>query len=140
MLILRPLAVWLIETSSEVLILGLILTLLLGHDPYAFLKGLLIYSSGVILLFLSTGYVFTTIVARAVWRGRRLWSYPAFATLLFFIHFEIMNVGLGGAFEPSARVRIRTAGAFITFACTLGGSFFLLKWAPANSHMAELKP
>jgi hypothetical protein len=140
MLILKRLSAWFVETSSEVVLLGLVLTVLLGHDQHAFFKDLSIYSSGVILLSVTTGYLLSTIVVRAVWRGRTLWSYPAIATVLFFIHFEIMNVGLGGAFEPSARVRIRAAGACIVFACTLAGTFVLRKWAPAHSKLAEPQP
>jgi hypothetical protein len=140
MLILKRLAVWLVETSSEVVLLGLVLTVLLGHDRHAFFTDLAIYSSGIILLFVTTDYVLSTIVVRAVWSGRTLWSYPAIATVLFFIHFETMNVGLGGAFEPSARVRIRAAGACIVLVCTLTGTLALRKWAPAGSKLAETQP
>jgi hypothetical protein len=140
MLILKRLAAWFVETCAEVLLLGFVLTVLLGHDQHAFFKDLSIYSSGIILLFVTTGYLISTIVVRAVWRGRTLWSYPAIATVLFFIHFEIMNAGLGGAFEPSARARIRAAGACIVFACTLAGTFALRKWAPAHSKLAEPQP
>jgi hypothetical protein len=132
MLILKRLAVWFVETCAEVLLLGFVLTVLLGYDQYAFFKDLSIYSSGIIWLFFATGYLLSTIVVRAVWRGRTLWSYPAIATVLFFIHFEIMNEGLGGAFEPSARGRIRAAGAFIAFGCTLAGTFALRKWGQAR--------
>src|SRR5215469_4312619 len=121
MLIVKRLAVWFAETSSEVLLLSLVLTTLLGYDQRAFLRGLLAYAAGIVLLFITTGYLFTTIVARALWRGRRLWSYPAVATALFLIHFEIMNIGLHGAFEPSHRLRIRVAGACIAFVCTFAG-------------------
>jgi intracellular septation protein A len=140
MLILKRLSVWFVEISSEVVLLGLVLTVLLGHDQHAFFKDLSIYSSGIILLSVTTGYLLSTIVVRAVWRGRTLWSYPTIATVLFFIHFEIMNVGLSGAFEPSVRVRIRAAGACIVFACTLAGTFALRKWAPARSKLAESQP
>jgi hypothetical protein len=140
MLILKRLAVWCVETSSEVVLLGFVLSVLLGYDQHAFFKDLSIYSSGIILLFVTTGYLFSTIVVRAVWRGRTLWSYSAIATVLFFIHFEIMNVGLNGAFEPSPRVRIRAAGACIVFGCTAAGTFALRKWAPARSKLAEPQP
>jgi hypothetical protein len=133
MLILKRLAVWFVETSSEVVLLGLVLTVLLGHDQNAFLKDLSIYSSGIILLFVTTGYLLSTIVVRSVWRGRTLWSYPAIATVHFFIHFEIMNAGLGGAFEPSPRARIRAAGACIVFACTFVGGWFLQRWVKIGS-------
>jgi hypothetical protein len=132
--------VWFIETCAEVLLLGLVLTILLGHDQHAFFKDLSIYSPGIILLFFTTGYFLSTIVVRAVWRGRALWSYPAIATVLFFIHFEIMNVGVGGAFQPSARVRICAAGGCVAFACTLVGTFVLRKWAQASSQLAEPRP
>jgi hypothetical protein len=138
MLILKRLAVWFTETLTEVLLLGLVLTLLLGHDQHAFLKDLSIYSSGIILLFFTTGYLLSTVVVRIFWRGRTLWSYPAIAIILFFIHFEIMNVGLGGAFEPSTRLRVRVAGACIVFACTLAGTFALRKWASGRNKSAEL--
>jgi hypothetical protein len=128
MLILKRLSVWFVETCFEVLLLGLVLTVLLGHDQHDFFKDLSFYSSGIILLFFTTGYLLSTIVVRAIWKGRTLWSYPAIATVLFFIHFEIMNVGLGGAFEPSDRLRIRAAGACIVFACTLAGTFVLGRW------------
>lgn len=133
MLILKRLAVWFVETCAEVFLLGLVLTVLLGHDQHAFFKDLSIYSSGIVLMFFTTGYLLSTIVVRAVWRGQTLWSYPAIATVLFFIHFEIMNVGLGGAFEPSARLPILTAGACITFACTFVGGFVLREWAPSRT-------
>ena len=137
MLITKRLAVWFLETWSEALMLGLVLTVFLGHDQHAFFKDLLIYSSGIIMLFFTTGYLLSTIAFRAVWRGQALWSYPAIATVLFFIHFEIMNVAMGGAFEPTHSVRIRAAGEFIVFGCTLTGTFALRKWAPARSKSAD---
>jgi len=133
MLVLRRLAVWFVETSSEVLLLGLVLTVLLGHDEHAFFKDFARYSSGIVLLFFTTGYLLSTIVVRSVWRGRTLWSYPAIATFLFFIHFEIMNVALGGAFEPPDRIRIVVAGACIAFACTLAGTLALRTWVQADN-------
>jgi hypothetical protein len=40
MVIIKRLTVWLIETWLEALLLALGLSLLLGHDPHAFLKDL----------------------------------------------------------------------------------------------------
>jgi len=133
----KRLAVWFVETSSEVLLLGLVLAVLLGHDQHAFLRGVASYASGIVLLFITTGYILTTIIVRALWRGRTLWSYSSIATALFLFHFEIMNVSLGGAFEPSDRFRIRAAGACIAFACTFGGTLVLRKWALAHCKAAE---
>jgi hypothetical protein len=117
--------VWFIVTSLEVVLLGLVLALLMGHDQHAFFKDLSIYCSGIILLFFSTGYLLSTGFFRSFGVCRHGWS-PV-ATALFFIHFEIMNVGLGGAFEPSPSF-VQMPGC-IVFACTLAGTFALRKWA-----------
>jgi hypothetical protein len=95
--ILMRLAVWLIETSFEALMLGLFPIVLFGYDKHAFGKGLLFSVAGVALMFFTTGYLLTAAIFRAAWRGQRLWSYPAIATALFFIHFGILNVAAGGA-------------------------------------------
>ena len=129
----KRIAVWLIETVSEVLLLGLVLALLLGHDQHAFLKDVLIYSSGVSLLFFSTGFLLTTIIARAVWKTPKPWLYPVIATALFLIHFELMNMGVRGAFEPPTRLRVLIAGACIVFACTFAGTIALRRWTAVHA-------
>src|SRR5580704_8631414 len=124
----KRLTICFIETVSEALLLGLTLILLLGHDQHAFFRDVLISASAVSLLFFSTGYLLTTMVVRTVWKGRRSWLYPAVATALFFIHFEIMNVGVRGAFAPADRFRIRIAGAFVVLVCTSLGTLVLRRW------------
>jgi hypothetical protein len=131
----KRIVVWLIETCLEVLLLGVVLTLLLGHDRNSFIKDVFIYSSGIGLLFFSTGYLLTTIILRAMWRTPKPWLYAAAATALFFIHFEIMNVAARGAFEPPARFRIRVAGACIVFACTFVGSMALRRNSTMNAEL-----
>ena len=135
----KRLFVWFIETALEVLLLGVVLAVLLGHDHNAFIKDAMIYSSGITLLFFTTGYLLSTIVVRALWKGQILWLYPVAATVLFFIHFEIMNVGVGGAFQPSDRFRVRVAGAFIVLACTFAGTAALGRWAPAQDQLVKSK-
>lgn len=132
MLILKRLCVWFVETVTEALLLGIVLAVLLGHDQNAFLKDELIFSTAVTYMFFATGYLLSTAVVRALWRGRTLWSYPAIATALFFVHFEIMSVGVGGAFAPKDRLPICMAGACIAFASTLAGTFVLRKWVAAH--------
>lgn len=132
----KRIVVWFTETASEILLLGMILNVLLGHDPRAFLKDLSIYSSGVALLFFITGYLLTTIVVRAFWKGRSLLIYPAITTGLFLIHFEIMNVFLGGAFAPSDRPLIRAAGVCVVLICTIAGSYVLRKWVQTGRREA----
>ena len=128
MLILKRLTIWLFETSCEVILLGLFLTIFLGFDKHDFGKDLLTYIAGIILLSITTWYLLTTAVARALWAGQRPWPYPVIATTLFLIHFEIFNVGIRGAFDPQERLPVRAAGACIVFACTFAGSSLLRKW------------
>jgi len=132
---LKRLTVWLVETSFEALLLGAVLIALFGYDKNAFGKDLLIYSLSISFMFFTTGYLVTTVILRALWKGRSLWWYPAIATTLFFIHFEIMNVGMGGAFGQRDRYRTLAAGLCIAFACTLLGTFALKRWATPHSDM-----
>ena len=127
MLIIKRLSVWVVETALEALLLALVLISLFGYDPHAFGKSLLICATWIVIMFFVTGYLFSTAVFRAYWRGRGLWLYSAIAMLLFLIHFEILNVGVGGAFNPPERLRIRAAGVCIVFACTFFGGCFLRK-------------
>jgi hypothetical protein len=129
MLILKRLSVWALETALQALLLSLVLIGLFGYDSHEFGKTLLICTTWIVIMFFSTGYLFSTVLFRAFWRGRGLWLYSAIATLLFLIHFEILNVGVGvgGAFNPPERLRIRAAGVCIVFACTFVGSYFLRK-------------
>lgn len=132
MLILKRLCVWFIETVSEAFFLGILLGVLFGYDHNALVKSILTLSIAISYMFFVTGYLLSTAVVRALWKGQTLWSYPATATILFFIHFEIMNVGVGGAYEPKDRLRILIIGAFIAFACTFVGTLLLRRWKAAS--------
>src|ERR1700734_3128584 len=87
--LIKRLAIWLLETSSEVLLMGLALIALLGHDQHAFGRSLLAYATGIVLFSFTTGYLLTTVVARGAWRGKSWWSYSVLAVVLFLIHSEI---------------------------------------------------
>jgi hypothetical protein len=126
--IIKRLAVWLCEMALQAVLLGLFLIVSHWSDENAFGKDLLFFFEATALLFFTTGYLFSIAIVRAIWKTRRLWLYPAIATVLFLIHFEIMNVAVHGAFEPSERLRFRTACACIVFACTFLGSWILRKW------------
>ena len=132
-LILKRLVVWLLETSLQALLLGLFLIVLHGYDEHAFGKDLSFYFNMIALLFFTTGYLLSTAIIRAIWKSRGLWSHPAIVAVLFLIHFEILNVGAGGAFEPPERLRLRVAGTCIAFVCTFVGGCFLRKWVRAGN-------
>lgn len=126
---LKRLVVWLVEVAIEALSLGLFLVVIFGHDPHSLGKDVLFFAVAIAWMFFMTGYLLTTAISRVLWKHSRLWTYPVLAMALFLIHFEILSAGVGGAFAPSDRLRIRLAGAFIVFACTFAGSWAIRLWA-----------
>jgi len=135
--ILKRLAVWVGEISLEASVIGLLLIGLLGYDRNAFGRGWLTYTAATAYMFFATGYLITTVISRVAWRGRSLWPYSVVATALFLIHFEVLNVGVEGAFDIRSRLRIRLVGACIAFAFTLAGSLVLRKWVPPHTKLVE---
>jgi hypothetical protein len=47
------------------------------------------------------------------------------ATALFFLHFKLLSLSMGGAFEPAVRLGFRAGGAFVVFGCTFTGGYLL---------------
>jgi hypothetical protein len=125
MLILKRLTIWAAEIILQAVLLGLLLIGFDGYDQHAFGNDLLTCVIWILIMFFLTGYLATTSISRAIWRGRKLWLYSVIATTLFLIHFEVLNMGIGGAFEPWVRVRIRMAGACFAFFSTLAGTAIL---------------
>jgi len=126
--VLKRMVVWFFETLFEAVLLALALIGLFGYDQHALGRSFGIYLSGVLLLSLTTGYLLTTAVARAAWRVRNWWTYPALAVTLFLIHSEIFFVISGGS-TRSEKLTMQIAGACVVFACTLVGTFAVRKWA-----------
>jgi hypothetical protein len=125
---LKRLTIWAAEIISQAVLIGLLLIGLFGYDQHAFGKELLGYTGLIFIMFFLTGYLATTAIARAVWRWRRPWLYSVIASALFLIHFEVLSIDVGGAYEPRDRVRIRLAGACIAFLSTLAGTAVLQRW------------
>jgi hypothetical protein len=132
--VLKRLAVWFVEVALQAFLVGLLLILHFGHDEYSFTRGLLIYVDSTLVMFFLTGYLFTTAISRAVWRAKDFWSYSVVATVLFIFHFELLNVGIGGAFEPRDRIRIIVVGASAALLTTLVGTSVLRRWKAVVSH------
>jgi hypothetical protein len=131
--ILKRIAVWAAEIALEALLLGLLYAGLFGYDPQAFVWSWLTYAVAIITMMFVTGYLITTVVSRAVWKVRKLWPYSVVAAALFVIHFEVMNIGVRGAFDPRNRVYIWVAGTCIASAITFVGSIALRRWALERS-------
>jgi hypothetical protein len=139
MLILKRLIVWFVETSVEVLLLGLALISLFGYDQHAFGRSLVAYAAGIVLVSFTTGYLVTTAIFRGAWKGRRWWSYSVIAVGLFVVHSQIFFVVSGGS-TRSEKLSMQIAGACIVIACTLAGTFALRKWTPVRSDLSEPQP
>jgi len=126
-----------VETGSQALLLALLLTGLFGHDQYNFGRGLMIYAGEILMMFFLTGYLLTTAIARAIWKGQSSWRYPLLCTILFVLHFELLNVGIGGAFAPRDRRIILITGAVAAFLITLGGTLALRRWTTAGTERSN---
>lgn len=133
----KRIVVWLLETLLEALLLSVVLVCLLGDNQHRYAKDLAVSFVWIGTMFFSTGYLFTTVIARAAWRGRFAWLYSGVALVLFFIHFEILNHSAGGIFDAPKRAVIRIAGACIVLACTFVGTLLLRRWASATASILE---
>jgi len=133
--LIKRLAVWLLETSLEVLLLGTVLMALFGHNPHAVGKSLVGYAAGIVLLSFTTGYLLTTLVSRGAWRERTWWSYSVLAVVLYLVHSQIFFVISGGS-SRSDRLLIQMAGSGVVFVCTVLGTLVLIRWTPSRSNGA----
>ncbi len=127
MLILKRLAVWLLETLGEATLLSGLLYVLagtsFGHD---FSRDLLFLFIGTSVVFMwGHRYLFTTVIFGVIWRSQRRWLYPTIAAALFAIHVQFYATG----WTVSLRLLTQFAGACIVFACTFLGNCLLRKWA-----------
>ena len=128
MLILKRLAVWLLETLSEAVLVGAFLSVLAWADDSTF-RGLLLLITGTAVLFMvGSGYLLTTAIFGVVWRSQRLWLYPAVAAVLFISHVQFYVTG----WETSLMLQVQAGGACIVFACTFVGNCILRKWVHAG--------
>jgi hypothetical protein len=118
---------WLAEIVSQALLLALLLAGLFGHDQFSFGRGVLIYAGWIFIMFCVTGYALTTAIARGVWTGESSKFYPILSTVLFVLHFELLNVGIGGAFAPPDRRMVVIVGAITAFVTTLAGTLLARK-------------
>jgi hypothetical protein len=128
MRILKRLAVWLLEVGLQAILLGILLIGLYGYGKASFARSLMILVDSIFVMFLLTGYLLTTAISRAAWKGRTIWQYSIVAAVLFISHFELLNVGLGGAFAPPDRKIVLITGTVIAFLTTLVGTIVLRQW------------
>ena len=142
---LKRLAVWLLETVCVALLLSLLLIVLAWAEetgPYISSRGfahdMLVALAMTAIFVVNTGYLLTTAVCRVVWWNQRLWSYPVAAAVLFLAHLQYLFFETNGE-TSSERLRLRAAGVCIVLGCTLVGSCLLRKWAEGGSKKADAK-
>lgn len=141
MLVLKRLIVWLVEISSEALLLSLFLVFLSGpSDPAQRGFGTDLFAAlaaTTVVFMFSTGYLLTTATLRLVWRSERLWLYSAASAALVVAHLQVLFLIASGWSLPM-RLQVQVAAACIVFACTLVGGWFLRTWVQAASDRGPL--
>ena len=134
------LSVWMFETFCQALLLGALLiatSLHNGLDQKGIISDLIFAVCCVMTAMFLTGYLLTTMLCRIFENSRRLWLCPAISSGLFSIHFEVLNLAVGGAFERPDRILLRVLGPCFAFVCTVTGSFILRRWIKAREHVAK---
>ncbi|MGH9754515.1 MAG: hypothetical protein ACREA2_17185 [Blastocatellia bacterium] len=130
MLILKRLAVWLIETAAEAVLLSLFMNMWWGYsDPVnrGFLFQLFGWALTILTVFmLGSGYLITTAILRIAWKSQRLWTYSAASAVLVLVHLQIFFFVAGG-WTIYKRLTVQVASACIVFACTFIGGWILQK-------------
>jgi bacteriorhodopsin len=127
MLMLKRLAVWLIETLVQVPLLMALLMLLTepSSDDRWFNVRLTLFAVNVFML--GSGYPITTGIVAILFRGRIRWLYPTIAALLFVVHEQFFLTGWAPP-EP-IHIQIQASGASLVFATTFLGGKYLQRWS-----------
>jgi hypothetical protein len=142
MVILRRMTVWLCETLCQTLLFGgvfVVMAIPYGRSQYGFVPDLLLASSLTAFVMLTTGYLLTTAVFRAFFKGRGLQFYPIIAVVLFLTHLQMLFREIS-EFTPPQKLALRGIGAFIVFACTFVGSRFLRMSARVGNDSVGIPP
>ena len=144
MLILKRLAVWFMEMSSEALLLSVFMGIFsffayTPGDNKIYARDWLAFLAAIVVVFMAQfGYLVTTIIVRIFWTNRTSRLHPVISVVLFSIHLQIFFFVTGGL-HMSERLAINTGGACIVFACTFAGGQALRKWElPGNEEAGAL--
>lgn len=127
-MILRRLAVWLVETSCEVPLLIALSFALSGRSSQRSLTddlALLFFGTAIVFM-IGSGYLLTTAIFGILLRSQTPWVYPAIAATLFVAHEQLLFTGW--KLPDASHVKTQALGACIVFACTFSGNWFLRKW------------
>ena len=135
----KRVVVWFIETLSETLLLGIVLAVLLSHDPSAFFRDLSVYSCGIALLFFTTGYLFNHAARSGHLEGARDMDLsgncdvPLLNSFRNYEHVVVWCVRAAGSTSYSGGRRVRRAR--LHFGRNLVSSKIGNRRGPASSRM-----
>lgn len=122
-------AVWLLEILCEAVGTSLWMASLWrvqngtdhGHYPYGYAGALIGISIMVLIEFMITGFIVTTLLSALLLPHSHRYFYPAVSFSLYLIHSEIFFVAAGNRMFDKSNLEIQIGGACITFAVTLAG-------------------
>jgi hypothetical protein len=144
MLILKRLAIWLLERFVEACLLGGLLGCLLARsskDPSLTLwngiSSFYILGLAVAVILFLHGYYVTTAFFGVVWRSGKAFVYPMIMSALFIFHTHIVFMHAGADFTPEARAMelpFALGGAGIVFSTSFAGSYVLRRWINLGSN------
>lgn len=122
---LNRLAVWVLERTTEAVLLGATLYLLTWSDESRLRDLLRVIALTGFVFMLGSGYLITTSILGVVWRSRRWWLHPSCASLLYVTHLRYFATGWS---DLNIGSQMQAAGVCIVFACTIAGNHLLKKW------------
>lgn len=136
MLILKRLTMFLAETLSAAVLIGVFLLVLSGRSRGSTVaEDLLLGIVGTVIVFMiGSGYLFTTAVFGVIWRSRKSFLYPLIGLGLFIAHVQFFVTG----WDLPFKLKVQTGGGCIVFVCSYLGSWLLRQWidkaGPAESN------
>ena len=136
MVILKRLAVWLLERFVEAILLGGLLGYLVLPKFTIIFSSIWVWPVVVAFELFFHGYYVTTAVFGVFWRSVRPWLSPAITAALFIVHAHIVFRRGRPDFTPEARAMelpFLVGDACVVFACAFAGGRVLNKWAEAGT-------
>lgn len=122
---LKRLCIWTGEIVSQAV--GLSILLLSSPSDISPAGEIYKLALAIITAFVMSGYAWTTLVARLMFKSSRIWLYPVIAVLLSLIHFEVLNRQVG-PFDTTFAFKVRSSSVVVVFMITILGSFALNHW------------
>jgi hypothetical protein len=126
----KRVSIWFVELIMQSGLMILVLFLLVRPRGITDAKGIFVLLLLIMLYLGITGYAFSTVISRILWRDSRWWTYSTFSAFLFLVHFLLFNFVAGGKLlDEYNRPLFIMWGMCIAFCVTSLGSFVLKLWS-----------